>query len=87
MKLLYIASIRLPTEKAHGIQIMKTCEAVSQIGVDISLFVPTFFLFNQSKEDPFDYYGVKRLFEIKRFFSIRLIRLGPIGFFLETFKN
>ena len=82
MKLLYIASIRLPTEKAHGIQIMKTCEALSKVGVSVSLFVPNFFL--NSKEDPFDYYKVKRLFKIKRFFSIRLIRLGPVGFFLET---
>ena len=28
MHILYLAFIRLPTEKAHGAQIMKTCEAV-----------------------------------------------------------
>lgn len=85
MKLLYIASIRLPTEKAHGIQIMKTCEALAKLGVDISLAAPNFFLFNPNSRDPFEYYGVKKAFPIKLFFSIRLIRLGPIGFFLETF--
>lgn len=84
MKLLYIASIRLPTEKAHGIQIMKTCEAMSQTGAEVSLFVPNFFL-SPNKENPFDYYGVGKTFKIKRFFGLRLIRLGPVGFFLETF--
>jgi len=28
MKLIYIANARIPTEKAHGIQIMKMCEAL-----------------------------------------------------------
>lgn len=27
MKIIYIANARIPTEKAHGIQIMKMCEA------------------------------------------------------------
>lgn len=84
MKILYIASIRLPTEKAHGVQIMKTCEAISLTGTNISLFVPKFFSLNSNNEDPFEYYGVKKIFVIKRFFSLRLIKLGPIGFFLET---
>lgn len=64
---------------------MKTCEALAKLGVDISLGVPGFFLFDFKRDDPFKYYEVKKAFPIKRFFSIRLIRLGPIGFFLETF--
>ena len=40
MKLLYIADIRLPTEKAHGAQIMKTCEAFSLNGIDTELIIP-----------------------------------------------
>ncbi|MEQ1561652.1 MAG: glycosyltransferase [Nitrospira sp.] len=84
MKIVYIASIRLPTEKAHGVQIMKTCEAFSENGIKIKLFVPNF-IFDKKRQDAFEYYGVKKAFEIKKFFSVRLIRLGPIGFFLETF--
>ncbi len=84
MKIVYIASIRLPTEKAHGVQIMKTCEAMSKMGIDISLFVPFFFLSSRNT-DPFEYYGIKKSFTIRRFFSVRLIRLGPIGFAIETF--
>ena len=29
-KLLYLANIRLPTEKAHGLQIMQNCEAFAE---------------------------------------------------------
>jgi hypothetical protein len=31
-KLVYIADIRLPTEKAHGIQIMEMCSAFADLG-------------------------------------------------------
>ena len=32
MNILYLANVRLPTEKAHGAQIMKTCEALAAAG-------------------------------------------------------
>lgn len=83
MKILYIASIRLPTEKAHGIQIMKTCEAFALQGVDIKLCVPNF-LFSLNKVDFFSFYKIKNIFRIKKVLSLRLIYLGPIGYFLET---
>jgi hypothetical protein len=41
MKILYLADIRLPTEKAHGLQIMKTCEALAKQGVVVTLLVPS----------------------------------------------
>ena len=40
MKLYYIANARMPTEKAHGIQIAKMCEAFIEAGVDLVLVVP-----------------------------------------------
>ena len=41
MKLLYITTARIPTEKANGIQIMKMCEAFQRQGGEVTLFVPT----------------------------------------------
>ena len=41
MKLLYITTARIPTEKAHGVQIMKMCEAFQRHGLDVTLMVPT----------------------------------------------
>lgn len=64
---------------------MKTCEAFSEMGVEIALAVPGFVLFNSKMSDPFEHYPVKKLFKIKRVWSLRLIRLGPVGFFLESF--
>ena len=61
-KLLYVANLRLPTDKAHGVQIMKSCEAFAQF-IETELIVPS--LIPLVKKDPFSYYGVKRDFKIK----------------------
>ena len=60
----YIANIRLPTEKAHGIQIAKTCEAFVRAGSDLQLIVPT--RENPITEDPFTYYGISPRFPLVR---------------------
>jgi len=61
--LLYIANLRLPTDKAHGVQIMKSCEAFAGF-TEVELLVPR--LIPLVKKDPFSYYGVKKNFIIKR---------------------
>lgn len=80
-KLFYIANIRLPTEKAHGVQIMKMCEAFFDIGIDVELVIPR--RINIIKEDPFLYYGIKNNFKIKRIPSFDLVRFGRAGFFIQ----
>ena len=35
MKLIYIVNARIPTEKAHGVQIMKMCEAFAAAGIEV----------------------------------------------------
>lgn len=84
MKLLYIANIRLPTEKAHGIQIMKMCEAFADAGAMVELVVP--WRFNPITEDPFIYYGVEKNFIVKKVPSIDLVRFGKIGFLMQVFS-
>lgn len=78
----YVANIRLPTEKAHGIQIMKMCEAFAEAGVQVDLVVP--YRCNALPEDPFAFYGVKRMFTVVQLFSIDLVRYGRIGFLLQS---
>tara|TARA_Y100000310_G_C20699053_1_gene827983 strand:- start:4406 stop:5530 length:1125 start_codon:yes stop_codon:yes gene_type:complete len=63
MKLYYIANARIPTEKAHGIHIMKMCEAFSNEGMKVTLLVPK--RKNNITENPFIYYGIDQNFEIK----------------------
>ncbi len=82
MKILYVANIRLPTEKAHGIQIMKMCEAFVKAGVEIELVVPN--RRTPITEDPFSYYGVERTFVITRLPTFDTVSWGRAGFWLQT---
>ncbi|QQG37887.1 MAG: glycosyltransferase family 4 protein [Candidatus Kaiserbacteria bacterium] len=63
MRLRYIANVRLPTEKAHGIQIMQMCSAFAKAGADVELLVPT--RATPIETDPFEYYGVPKNFTIR----------------------
>lgn len=82
MKLIYIANIRLPTEKAHGIQIMEMCSSFAQNGLDVLLVVPN--RRNQIKEDPFDFYQVKRDFKIKKLPTVDIGSSSYLSFILTT---
>ncbi len=81
-RLIYIANIRLPTERAHGIQIMKTCEALADNGVEVELVVP-----NRKTHivgDPFTYYGIKNNFKITKLWCLDVVHWGRIGFWIES---
>jgi glycosyltransferase involved in cell wall biosynthesis len=41
MNIYYIANARMPTEKAHGIQTAKMCEAFIEAGASLTLVIPT----------------------------------------------
>ncbi len=80
-KLYYIANIRLPTEKAHGIQIMKTCEALANQGLDVELIVPK--RKTPIQIDTFEYYQVKNNFKITKLWCLDTVRFGRIGYWIE----
>ena len=82
MKILYPAFIRLPTEKAHGVQIVKTCEAFAEAGVDVELVIPG--RKTQIQESVFAYYGAKNNFSIVSTNTPDLVAHGPIGFFVSA---
>lgn len=83
MKLLYLANMRLPTEKAHGLQVMKMCEAFARLGHEVTLVVP--WRFGRVEANPYEYYDVERNFRIRRIFSLDLIpHLGSVGFFVQV---
>ena len=82
-KILYLANIRLPTEKAHGLQILKTCEALAAAGADIELVVPR--RKNRITEDAFSYYGIRTRFPITTIGVPDTVAYGMLGFLLESF--
>ncbi len=77
--LIYIANIRLPTEKAHGLQIVQNCEAFADAGVTVSLWaagrINTQAL--RGVRDIWAHYGVKKNFRLRRLPCIDLIPLVP----------
>lgn len=82
MKILYIANIRIPTEKAHGIQIMKMCEAFATSGHQVHLIVPN--RQNTIKDDSFSYYGIKQNFQITYLPTLDTVRWGKLGFWFQA---
>ena len=82
--LLYIANVRMPTEKAHGIQIVKTCEAFVNAGAGVELVVPE--RTTHIAGDAFSYYGLKTRFPITKLNVWDVVRWGRIGFFIESIQ-
>jgi glycosyltransferase involved in cell wall biosynthesis len=83
MKLLYIANIRLPTEKAHGVQVMKMCEAFAKQDAFAALLVPK--RHTPITESPFAYYGLKTEFPIEFLKTIDAVNWGMPGFLLQSY--
>ncbi|PIR82455.1 hypothetical protein COU20_02355 [Candidatus Kaiserbacteria bacterium CG10_big_fil_rev_8_21_14_0_10_59_10] len=63
MKVLYVAYARMPTEKAHGIQIASMCSALGDQGAQVTLLVPTWT--NHLTVSVFDYYSITSNFSIE----------------------
>ncbi|MCY3866003.1 MAG: hypothetical protein OXG68_11245, partial [Chloroflexi bacterium] len=78
-KLLYISLMRLPTEKAHGLQIMQNCEAFADAGCDVTLWVARRWNNREMRRvvDPYAYYGVRRNFKIRRIPCIDVFPFFP----------
>ena len=78
-KLLYISLMRLPTEKAHGLQIMQNCEAFADAGCEVTLWVARRWNTRELRAvaDPFAFYGVRANFQIRRIPCIDIFPLFP----------
>src|SRR3989344_1227590 len=81
-KILYLSFIRLPTEKAHGVQIMKTCEAFADAGTDVELVIPG--RKTHIQENSFEYYGVKENFTLTSLGTPDWVEWGTLGFALSA---
>ncbi len=78
-RLIYIGNKRLPTEKAHGLQIVQNCEAFADAGADVSLWAAA----RQNTPDLrrvadiWAHYGVRRNFRLRRLPTLDLLALTP----------
>ena len=62
MRLVYISGARLPSEMAHGSQIMQNCEAFAAAGADVQLWYAR----RGMSGDVHDYYGVRKSFKVHK---------------------
>ncbi len=81
MKLFYIANIRMPSERAHSVQVMHMCSALVARGVEVTLLVPNR---ATTSADPFVYYGLPPNFLIEKVNVLDLVRFGTVGFLIES---
>ena len=82
MKIYCLANARIPTEKAHGLQIMKMCESFANQGINVELIIPR--RHNHIKDYPFEFYGIENNFKIKKIFCLDLVKFGRFGFIVQT---
>ncbi len=81
VKCVYVANARFPTEKAHGIQIAKMCEAFADLDIDLTLVVPS------RKNETTDaqlFYDLKQSLYVKRLWSINVFPSTSFGFRLSS---
>jgi glycosyltransferase involved in cell wall biosynthesis len=76
-KIVYIANARLPTEKAHGYQIVKMCEAFAQNGASVLLLHPYRYQHDPrlQGQSAFDYYDVPPVFKVRTLTNLDVILL------------
>lgn len=89
-RLVYLSNNRLPTEKAHGLQIVQMCEALADAGYAVTLVAPRRFNTREMRavRSLWDHYGVRRAFAFTRLPCLDLFPLFPryaVAFLVQTF--
>jgi len=88
-RLIYVSNNRLPTEKAHGLQIVQMCEALADAGYTVTLVAPRRFNTRELRgvRSLWDHYGVRHNFAFTRLPCLDLFPLfpqHPISFVAQT---
>ena len=82
----FVMHLRMPTEKAHGVQIAKTLEALSHAGEFVELWIPK--RKNLITENLFAYYGLTATFPIRTIHSVEILKyvgvLKSIAYWLDA---
>ena len=82
----FVMHARMPTEKAHGLQIAKTLEALTANGEYATLWIPR--RTQKLSDDITAYYGLNPTFPVRRFGVPNFLRLssmfGPFAFWLDA---
>ena len=85
MKILYISKSVIPSRSANSIHVMKMCQALSDNGNKVVLLAPDIKdEYEENVEDIYEFYGVRKNFEIKKLYHPNFLN-SKLGAFLYTF--
>ena len=84
MKIYYVANIRFPTEKAHGLHIAHMCESFARNNSVVKLIVPR--RRNNISTDSYSFFSVDQLFSIVRLPTLDFVRFGRVGFLIQEWS-
>lgn len=86
-RLLYVSLMRMPTEKAHGLQIAQNCEAFANAGYRVRLWATRRVIPAEMRQvrDYYAYYGVRPNFRIERLPTLDLMPLAGGNTRIERF--
>jgi len=83
MKIVYVANSRMPTPKAHGIQIAKACEGLIEAGQPVTLVIPRSRVWSEDSVSA--YYHLRTEVPVKALRTPDFYGSGEIGFLASTF--
>lgn len=81
-QIVYLANARIPTPRAYGLQIVKTCEAFAVHGAEVELVTPT--RHTTITADAYTYYGVQKNFKLTQVATPDYVRFGSLGFLISA---
>lgn len=88
MKIAYCTNVRLPSERAHGHQIAQVCDALVDLGHDVTIFCP--YRENPISQSYHEYYGAHSKVQIQYLGSYDYIRSpwfpGVLGLWATNFS-
>lgn len=80
-KIIFLTFARLPSRAAHTVNIVKMCQAIKKIGLDVSLVSDA----RKTAEEIFDHYNIQYPFNIKKIKCFNIRVFGRIFFLIKAF--
>ena len=88
MRIAYLSSSIIPSQKANSIQVVKMCNAFSQLGHEVTLFAKTSGSHNNSDSvDLKEYYGINFPFKIHRLSASNIRLLGGLEYAYKVYNK
>ena len=78
MKIVYLSSARLPSIRAHGLQIMRMCDAMAGLGHDVVLLHPA----KRQLADSFDGVPVHQYYSCRNDFAVESVPVFELPYFI-----